>query len=155
MSIILRNPLESDWEAILEAANTSAPWADNTEWFERRKAFAGFPRRHYVAEDTKTQRVIGYGGVEGEETEGKFRIFVVMNANLLATVGAQIYRQLETDLDDLKAKLVWAREESKDPLVDFFRRQGILEKHRFHHNELEIVVMEKILHNETLESEIH
>lgn len=145
MSIVLRIPLEVDWAAILESANVSAPWADNTEWFERRKQFAGFPRRHYVAEDTETHRVIGYGAIEGEETQGKFRIFVVMSADLLPTAGEQMYRQLEMDLLDLNAEIVWAREESRDSLLNFFSEHGIHEKRRFNHNAMEIVVMEKIL----------
>ena len=153
MGVILRIPLESDWTAIHEAADASAPWADNTEWLERRKQFLGFPRRHYVAENTETHRVIGYGAIEGEETQGKFRIFVVMSPDLLSTVGEQIYRRLKADLLDLNAEIVWAREESRDRLLDFFGKQGIQEKHRFHDNEMEIVVMEKVLRNETRESE--
>jgi L-amino acid N-acyltransferase YncA len=151
MTVILRAPLESDWDAILEAANASAPWADNSEWFERRKAFVDFSRRHYVVENIESDRVIGYGAIEGEKTQGKFRIFVVMSPDLLPTIGEQMYRQLEMDLLDLNAEIVWAREAARDPLLVFFRDHGFNETLRFHHDQMEIVVMEKTVYNITQE----
>jgi hypothetical protein len=154
MSIILRHPLGSDWAAILEVANLSAPWADNTEWLERRKTFAGYLRHHYVAVETDLDRVIGYGAIEGEQTQGRFRIFVVTRPELLPTVGDQIYRQLDLDLSELNAEVAWAREESRDPLIDFFREHGIHETARFHHDEREIVIMEKTMHESTQEREL-
>ena len=71
----------------------------------------GYRRRHYVAEDTTTGNVIGYGAVEGGQEPGYFRLYIVMAPDLLTSgIGDLIYAQLMADLTTLHATVLWARE---------------------------------------------
>src|SRR5438874_1676633 len=115
----LREAVEADWPAILEAADAAVPWATelNREWLENRHRFSpsDHPRRHYVAEDPAAGRVVGYGAIEGGAEPGVFRIFVVMDPELLnGGVGEVVYQKLMTELIDVNATAVWAREETLD-----------------------------------------
>src|SRR4051812_4407050 len=91
MPIRLRPLQEQDWPSVLQAADASAPWqtSGNREWLENRKHFdAGrFERRHYVAEKANDGEIVAYGSIEGGPGPGRFRVFVVMEAQLLETVG--------------------------------------------------------------------
>lgn len=137
MRVVLRTPVETDWPAVLEAANASLPWAanGNQEWLRNRQAFdrTGRVRRHYVAEDEATAGVIGYGGVEELLTPGTFRIFVVMSPDLLVSgVGDLIYDRLSRDLSELNATAAVAQEEARDLAVtSFLKTRGFRETARF------------------------
>ncbi len=152
MQIKLRKAVETDWPAIREVANAASPWSprESQEWLSNRLRFdqTGYTRRHYVALDTTTGNVIGYGAVEGGQEAGRYRIFVVMSPDLLTTVGDLIYNQLLTDLSTLHARAIWAREYARDTaLLDFLARYGFHETQRFplQGSGEEAVVMERKL----------
>lgn len=134
MSIQLRTPTDSDWTAILGLAQAAVPWdeAGNREWLENRKRFVN-RRRHYLAEDSESRMVIGYGGIEEGPEPGLFRMFVVMDARrLLSEPGEVIYEQLAADLKELKAREAWAREYGSDQAIQtFFTQKGFVETRRF------------------------
>jgi L-amino acid N-acyltransferase YncA len=136
MQIKLRKAVETDWPAIREVANAAVAWGsrDNEEWLSNRMRFdqTGYTRRHYVALDTTTGKVIGYGAVEGGQEAGRYHIFVVMSADLLPTVGDLMYNQLLTDLSALHATTVWVRDYARDAaLLAFFAQHGFSETQRF------------------------
>ena len=150
MDIKLRKAVETNWPGILDAANTAVPWTprENQEWLGNRMRFdqTGYPRRHYVAEDTTTGKVIGYGAVEGGREQSYFRIFIVMAPDLLtAGVGDLIYNQLVADLTILHATVIWAREYARDhALLSFLTAHGFTETSRITTDGgLEAVVMER------------
>src|SRR6202012_3182523 len=113
MKIHLRPPTPHDWPAILQAANAALPWQTrgNNEWLQNRINFnPAYQRRHYIAEDIETAQLLGYGSVEGEQTPDRYRMFVVMEASLLPSVGQMLYQQLEEDLRSLGGRIAWVRE---------------------------------------------
>jgi hypothetical protein len=135
MNAILREALPSDWPAILAVANVALPFAekDNEEWLSNRQKFdaSHFVRRHYVAEDSATGQVVAYGAVEEGPQPGQFRVFVVMEPGFLPGLGPQVYTRLDADLNELQPQWIWAREEARDPLVDFLKEYGFEEGTRF------------------------
>jgi L-amino acid N-acyltransferase YncA len=150
MTIQLRNPTPDDWPAILRAATASLPWhaEANQEWLRNRMSFddVARTRRHYVAEES-AREVVGYGSIEASGAPGRFRLFVVMDAKLLATVGETLYQRLYEDLLLVNAKVAWAREEARDvALIDFFRWHGFGRETRFTTEDgLEVVTLEQDL----------
>jgi hypothetical protein len=92
--------------------------------------------------------VVGYGAVEGGDQVGRFRLFVVMNPDLLRAGPADLlFEALLHDLTGLGAESAWTRELAYDlPLYGFFRRRGLTETQRFRTPQgIEIVVMEMLL----------
>jgi hypothetical protein len=152
MKIELREPQSKDWPAILAAANASLPWQTdgNQQWLQFRMQFDSvkFPRRHYVAVDSSSGKIVGYGSIEGGETPGRFRVFVVMDAQLLADVGEIIYQRLRNDLSELNAEHAWVREEVRDvKLLAFFENHGFMRSNQYRTpGGLEIVLLEQKLH---------
>lgn len=134
MTFRVRAPEDSDWPAILAAANVAAPGEDrdNGDWVQNRCAFAAGqqPHRHYVVEDTSTGGVVGYGAIEGAAS-GSYRIFVVVGDALLESAGNLLYDRLARDLTELGATAVWAREHATAAaLLGFFRERGLAETER-------------------------
>ena len=150
--IRLRQPGDNDWPAILAAAVAALPWAHeaNLQWLQNRQRFdeSRGVRRHYVAEDASSQKVIGYGAIESDAEPGSFRVFIVTAPELLATTGEQLYDRLLMDLQEVGATKIWAREEARDTsLLDFFRARGLAEAERFTSKDgLEIVRVERAAH---------
>ena len=152
MQIKLRKAVETDWPTILDAANAAVPWTprENQEWLGNRMRFdqTGYPRRHYVAEDTARGKVIGYGAIEGGQEPGYFRIFIVMAPDLLTGgVGDLIYNQLIADLTALHATVAWASEYARDhALLSFLTAHGFTETRRVTMpGGLEAVLLERML----------
>jgi hypothetical protein len=129
VNVHLRAPTEQDWPAIGRVADVSLPWQaqGNQEWLRNRMNFDGraYPRRHYIAERTASNEVVGYGSVEGGSIPSRYRVFIVTAAALLPTVGEALFARLLEDLVSLGTKTAWAREEARDTsLLEFFRRHG-------------------------------
>lgn len=136
MQIKLRKAVETDWPAVLYVMNAAAPWTprENQEWLSSRMRFdqTGYLRRHYVAQDTATGNVVGYGGIEGGQERDRFRIFLVMAPDLLTnSIGDLIYEQLMAELTTLKAATLWAREDARDlAMLRFLTVHGFTETNR-------------------------
>ncbi len=153
MQIKLRKAVETDWPAILEVANASVPESprENQQWLSNRMRFdqTGYTRRHYVALDAATGKVIGYGAVEGGQETGRYRLFIVMPPDRLTTdAGDLLYNQLIADLSALRASSIWAREAARDTaLLSFLSQHGFQETSRFPLPDggVEVVVMERKL----------
>jgi predicted N-acetyltransferase YhbS len=151
MIIRLREAQEQDWPGILKAADASLPWqeAGNRQWLGNRRNFdvAHLRRRHYVAEETGENRIVGYGSIEEGPESRRFRVFIVTDARLLDTVGNELYRRLREDLDTLQAQIAWVREEARDQaLLAFFRALGFGSARQFRTPEgLEVVMLEQRL----------
>jgi hypothetical protein len=107
----LKCPTAEDWTSILAAANAALPrgQSQNEEWLEQRRAFdeRRFVRRHYVAEDARSSKVIAYGAIECASEPGRFRLFLVMDRALLPTVGKLMYSRLAEARRQLGAEAVW------------------------------------------------
>lgn len=150
MQIKLRKAVETDWPAILEAANAALPGSprENQEWLSNRMRFdqTGYVRRHYVALDAATGHVIGYGAVEGGQESGRYRLFVVISPDQFTTgAGDLLYDQLISDLSTLHASAIWAHESTRDAtLLSFLSRHGFSETRRVPLTDgAETVVMER------------
>lgn len=144
--ISLRTPIDDDWPAVLGLADAALPWdaSGNREWLENRKQFEGH-RRHYLAEESESGRVVGYGAVEEGPEPDLFRIFVVMDPGRLQDpAAARIYEQLSADLAALQASGAWVREYARDTAVlTFFLEKGFVEQSRFTligHEEMVVLV---------------
>jgi L-amino acid N-acyltransferase YncA len=153
MQIKLRKAVETDWPAILEVANAAVPESprENQQWLSNRMRFdqTGYIRRHYVALEAATGKVIGYGAIEGGQEAGRYRIFVVTSPDQLAIgAGDLLYNQLIADLSTLNASAIWARESARDALLlNFLSQHGFHETGRFQLPDggVEVVVMERKL----------
>jgi|SRR5579884_2545549 L-amino acid N-acyltransferase YncA len=153
MQIKLRKAVETDWPAILEVANAAVPESprENQQWLSNRMRFdqTGYIRRHYVALEAATGKVIGYGAIEGGKEAGRYRLFVVTSPDQLATgAGDLLYNQLIADLSTLNASAIWARESAHDALLlNFLSQHGFHETGRFQLPDggVEVVVMERKL----------
>jgi L-amino acid N-acyltransferase YncA len=109
----------------------------------------GYMRRHYVATDAATGKVIGYGAVEAGQESGRYRIFLVMSPDLLTGgMGNLMYDQLIADLSTLHARVVWTHEYAHDlTLLGFLSQHGFSETRRFPlpGSKTEAVLMERRL----------
>jgi N-acetylglutamate synthase-like GNAT family acetyltransferase len=132
--IVLREPREADWDAILTAADAAIPFdpAMNREWLRNRKCFEGTGgvRRHYVAVDAGT--TVGYGAVEVRATRNRTgRLFVVTAPSLLTTVGTALFDQVLADARALELETVWLREYADDAaLLGFLSERDFRETAR-------------------------
>jgi hypothetical protein len=150
VDVTIRTPVDSDWQSILAAANAALPWAEskNQEWLHNRQQFdtTTFFRYHCVATANTSEQVIAYGAVEGGSEPGQHRIFLVMApVYLTSDVGNLLYNHLIAMIEELKADIVWAREEARDlALINFLQDRGFAESQRFTHSDgTEIVVLQK------------
>lgn len=147
VNIRMRAAEESDWPAILQMADQALPHSkpENKAWLHRRQTFniERFLRRHYIAESEENGQVLAYGCIEeGPEAE-KFRVFVVMAPDRLASLGQKVYDRLLEDLREVQAQSLWVREEADDPVLGLFRQQGFQQTAQFQiPNGREIVVLE-------------
>ena len=126
----LRPARDDDWPAILRVAKEALPNAPdgNIGWLEARRRFDGL-RRHYVAEEAT--RIVAYGGIEASG-EGRWRLFIVMDAMRLASLGVSLLHQLMNNVRDLEGHIMWMREQADDAaLLSFAREHGFHEKNRF------------------------
>jgi hypothetical protein len=151
VNLFLRSPTNEDWPAILRAADASLPRraGDNREWLQNRMNFdaARFRRTHYVAGLGDDGLVLGYAAAEEGPTVGRFRVFVVMEAELLGTLGEAAFGHVLQDLRKCHATSLWAREEAQDAsLIDFFERHGLVRAEPFQTPQgLAIVTLERKL----------
>ena len=153
---VLRRPTEGDWSGILAAANAALPQGvrePNEQWLRARRGFdeERLGRRHYVAEDRASGRIVGYGGVEGGSEPGRYRMFVVLEAAQLASgLGERVYQRLMQALEDLDADGAWARELASDTgTLGFFRARGFEERYRYPTpHDGEVVVLKRPLKRE-------
>ena len=146
--MIIREPRDDDWQAILKVADASLPWqlAGNRQWLENRKRFdARLQRRHYVAETDGDRQIVGYASLEAGAEQGRFRIFIVTDAKNLNSVGELLYQNLRADLTSVGAHVLWAREETRDePLLSFFQQHGFGKVQEFRTEQgLDVVVLEQ------------
>jgi N-acetylglutamate synthase-like GNAT family acetyltransferase len=149
MNLRLRTPVEQDWPAISRAADASLPWQiqGNQQWLRNRMNFDDrkLLRRHYVAENSDSGEVCGYGSVEGGPAPDRCRVFVVTAAALLPSVGEALLARLLEDLKSLAVKTAWVREEARDlSVLDFFRRHGFASEREFTTEQgLRVVTLER------------
>lgn len=135
MDLSLRNVKTSDWPAIFQVAMQAIPFAEeeNREWWHNRQQIDENEkiRTHVVAED-ENHTVVGYGAIEQGPEDDMYRMFVVGAPDVIQSgLGDQLYDYLISCLAELKPWLVWIQEETLDPIVDFFRGKGFLERTRF------------------------
>jgi L-amino acid N-acyltransferase YncA len=148
MKYILRPAAPADWPAIFEVAMQAVPFAEeeNREWWDNRQAFddSARTRIHVVAEDEEGE-VVGYGAVEQGPEDNMYRMFVVGAPPIIqAGLGDQLYDHMLAALSTLDVWLIWVRELTMDPIVDFFRGKGFQERERFlMDNGLEAIVLYK------------
>lgn len=147
VKIRMRAAQESDWPAILQVANQALPNSktENKAWLHLRQTFntERFLQRHYVAESAESGQVLAYGCIEEGPEAMKYRVFVVMAPNLLASLGQKIFDRLLEDLREAQAQWLWVREEADDPVLEFFHQQGFQQTAQFRiPNGREIVVLE-------------
>lgn len=147
MGFSLRAPVQSDWNAILALAHLAVPFdpEGNQGWLENRRKFEG-RRHHQVAED-ESGAVRGYGAVEEGDLEGTYRTFLVMAPGDLPTVGDLLFERLLSEVTELGASLLWAREYAEDvALRTFLQERGFVERNRFTLPEhMEMVVLTRDL----------
>jgi hypothetical protein len=131
----IRPPEKADWPAIFAAAMRAVPDSEheNREWWHNRQAIdENIQRRYHLVAEDEAGNVRGYGAIEEGPDPGLFRMFVVAGpGDISSGLGDFIYHHLLEKLDELEARIVWVREESRDPIVDFFRKKGFLERTRF------------------------
>jgi RNA polymerase sigma factor (sigma-70 family) len=144
-----RRPSADDWASIGATAKAALPHAgdQNELWLENRRNFneQQFQRRHYIAEDSHTGKVIAYGAVECASEPGRFRLFLVMDPALLPSIGTRVYEKLMEALKELNAEAIWVREFADDqPLLDFLLSKGLEERYRYHVPEVgDLVVLKR------------
>jgi L-amino acid N-acyltransferase YncA len=137
--LVMREPREADWPAILGLANRSVagvPGAGSRDaWAESRRRFdrsAGI-QRQLVAVDESTGEVVGYGALErrsGDPPDG-YRLFVVTAPEQLGRIGELLYRNLVALLRELGARSAWFAEHAADrAFLEFARTRGFREKER-------------------------
>jgi L-amino acid N-acyltransferase YncA len=150
MEYRLRVPTQDDWSAIFQVAMQAVPdaEAENREWWENRQAIdeREQQRRHTVVED-ETGAVVGYGAVEEGPEDGLFRMFLVASPDRVKRgLGDDLYGHLMSVLDELDARIVWIREEARDPIVAYFLGKGFQERARFMlDNGREAIVLYRVL----------
>jgi hypothetical protein len=151
MNAHLREPTNEDWPAVLRAANASLPWRleGNQEWLDNRRNFdeVTYQRRHYVVVDSASSNIVGYGAIEGGSAPGRYRVFVVMDAQLLPSAGEVLYQRLHEELRALGDATAWVREEARDKnVLDFFRGHGFANEQQFTTEQgLEVVTLERTI----------
>lgn len=125
---VLREVRDDDWPTVFEVANASvahiAGAPTQEEWLHNRRHFDAShgEQRHFVAVDSETDVVLGYGSVE---CSPEFRIFVVTRPEHLPTVGELLYERSLTLLRDAGAARVWFTEYGSDrALLAFARAHG-------------------------------
>jgi hypothetical protein len=103
-------------------------------------------RIHFVAEDD-AGTVRGYGAIEQWPEDDTLRVYVVgAPENIQTGMGDLIYEYLMQSLEGLEVRLLWVREESQDPIVDFFREKGFYERQHFMlDNGREATVLNKVI----------
>ncbi len=129
---LLRPLAEPDWEAVAALAHALDPDCPDIEvWLRNRRRFDETlaARRHYVAEDAQTRRVLGYGSIEQGPQPETFRLHLVVQPELLRRgVGDQLLARLLEDLRELPADTVWVREyRDYADLLAFLQEHGFTE----------------------------
>jgi hypothetical protein len=139
-ALMLREPRETDWPAILGLANASVAGVPGAglqdDWAENRRRFdhARGTQRQLVAVDEATRSIVGYAAVEsaGSDAPGAFRLFLVTAPEQLPRIGEILYQNLIAVLREIGAREVRFQEYASDaPLLAFARARGFVERHRF------------------------
>jgi len=130
----------SDYEAVAEIANAIYPNLRLTanEWRNEDRTFEGnhFIRRRYVAVNSKTGKVVGFGGISHMPLSfhpQKFQMQILVHPDSQRQgIGSALFERLMTDLKTLNAISVQAnvREEYKEAIA-FLRKRGFREVQRF------------------------
>jgi hypothetical protein len=138
----IRPATSADWPEILVVADQVHPFSneDNREWWYERQHFEtrDYRRRHYVVEAPpaiasragKAPALMAYGSIEEGPEDNHYRVFLVMAPELIPTLGEQLYMLLVKDLSELHAEVAWAREETVNPVLDFYRKKGFIDQLR-------------------------
>jgi N-acetylglutamate synthase-like GNAT family acetyltransferase len=148
-------PASEDWPTILQLANTSVanvpPAGQQDEWLTNRQDFASKPgavQRHFVARDSESGRVVGYGSLEHDPQApaDAFRLFVVTDPADLESIGNELLEHALSQLDRLGAKTAWFTEYADDTsLLGFARARGFEPVRSFDWRGSELLVLEKKL----------
>ena len=132
MELIIQPATDSEWPAILAIANRVAPdnKASNLEWWRNRQNFdaSRYTRRHFIAHRSTETTPLAYAALEEGPDRSQYRLFFLIEPELLPTFGEQLYTYLELELIHLKAEKVWAWEEETDPLVSFLLEHSFEER---------------------------
>lgn len=134
--LTLRPATPEDDAAVLACADAAVPFdpAGNRHWLRQRQRLdpARQQRRHYVAVESDTGQIIGYGALEQPRAGADWlRLFVVTPAGRLGDVGQPLYARLYQDALALGARRLVVREYMGDePLYAFFAGHGFVETGR-------------------------
>ena len=132
----LRPLKQNDWSSIATLAfGRTPPDIPGKElWLRRRQSFAEskYLRRQYVAEDTTSKRILGYGSIEQSIYLPRYNLFLVASPGWLRKgVGDLLLDQLLEDLRNANAVTVSCHEHSsKTELISLLKKRGFAEVDR-------------------------
>jgi hypothetical protein len=118
--VILRASRDDDWPAILDLANRSleefAAAPRQHQWMKNRRAFSPSDgiQEQFVA--CSGERIVGYACAERRNSadEGWYRLFVVVEPSVRATIGRILFGKLRERLISLGARHAWMKEFEAD-----------------------------------------
>ncbi len=106
--------------------------AENRSWLTHRMAVAGGEGNFHHCVVVDNDLVAGFGGIEEGPEAGKYRLFIVgAPERVMGGMGVALYRYLSEWLTHFKARRVWVREESRDPVMGFFYSVGFQKESLF------------------------
>ncbi|MGD8621223.1 MAG: hypothetical protein PVH60_04655 [Anaerolineales bacterium] len=77
-------------------------------------------RRYQLVTEDEPSEVIGFESLEEDMDAELFPMFVFSSPKEISSwLGDQIYDYSFRKLNDLNTRVVWVREENRDPIVDF------------------------------------
>ncbi|MCX7967664.1 MAG: GNAT family N-acetyltransferase [Armatimonadetes bacterium] len=141
----------SDYEAVAEIANAICPDLRMTadEWRNDDRVFEGnhFIRRRYVALDSSTGKIVGFGGISHMPLSfhpQKFRMQILVHPSFQRRgIGNALFEQLMSDLKTLNALSVQVnvREKNREAIA-FLHKRGFKEIQRFWELKLDVAQFE-------------
>ncbi|MEX0749692.1 MAG: hypothetical protein WD359_02700 [Dehalococcoidia bacterium] len=149
MTVLFRPVAPSDWIQIGRVAHEALPNAadDNREWLDARRSLDELSRRRrqYVVQEDGA--VVGYGAIEEDVDDGRWRLFVVMSPERLnGAPGNQTFARMLSEARAVGAETLWMREEASDlAIATFARRHELVETQRYTAGPLPVVVYEREL----------
>jgi N-acetylglutamate synthase-like GNAT family acetyltransferase len=136
--IVLREPRDDDWEAILKLAELSlaemSTVPSQLEWLNNRKSFSPSDgiQQHIVA--TSNDRIVGYACIEHRDKAdaGEYRLFVVVAPSARTTLGTMLLAKLRERLLSLEARRARMVEYEADAhFVIFLETKGFVKVNAF------------------------
>jgi GNAT superfamily N-acetyltransferase len=125
-------PAES--EAVLAVAQAAIPYdaEGNQRWLRARMQVdeQRCLRRHYIAVDSDSQEVVGYGAIEQQGPDRtRLRLYLLAYPGYLRSgVGRALYTRLMSDVETLRVTSLWMREYQQDnELLDFMQEHGFVQ----------------------------